>query len=358
MVKLMDNKDVDRGAVLARVGDGDLDAPTAARLLGVSERHLYRLLQTFRKGGVAALDHRQRGRRSNNRIDDALKERVLALIRGRYADLGPTRVAAALAEQDGLKISKETLRAWMIEAGLWLPRTARREARQPHVERGGSEATGTLDPAELASGIQSKVAGGKLSKRAVFLRKSLDIAEHLVTEGGFSGLNARKLADGVGCSIGTLYNVFGNLDGVIQALNARTLDRLYQTLETAASEAADAPVLRMIALANAYIDFAERQPLVWRAVFDHQPADQAAVPDWYQANVEKIADLVVDILSPLFRDAGPPAAHKAATIIWSGVHGICALALGGSLRHVTQAVPRHLAEELIQGYLAGMTARG
>jgi AcrR family transcriptional regulator len=196
--------------------------------------------------------------------------------------------------------------------------------------------------------------GRKLLNRRAFSKKALDVAESLVVKGGLNGLNMRELADGVGCSIGTLYNICGNLDGIIQALNARTLDRLYHTLEEA-SRSATGPESQMIALANAYIDFAESQPAVWRAIFDHQPVDVKAVPDWYKATINNITELGIKSLSPLFLPSEREAAHRTATIIWSGVHGICALALGGSLRHVTETDSHLLAKELIQKHLASMS---
>ena len=46
-----------------------------------------------------------------------------------------------LAEKHGLKVSRETLRGWMIEAGLWLSRQQRRRFHQPRLRR---EALGEL----------------------------------------------------------------------------------------------------------------------------------------------------------------------------------------------------------------------
>jgi len=316
-------------------------------MIGVSERHVFRLLSTFRKGGASSLEHQHRGKRSNNRISDSLRDDVLASIREDYAGFGPTHIAKELLDQKGIKLSRETLRAWMIEASLWSPKGDRKNSKQPALSLDR-----TVDPEDRD---RSNIAvGRKMLNRDTFSKKTLDVAESLVAKGGLGGLNARELADGVSCSIGTLYNVYGNLDGIIQALNARTLDRLYQALEEA-SRSASGPESQMIALANAYIDFAQSQPTVWRAVFDYQPADARAVPGWYKATVNNITELGIKSLSPLFLPSEREAAHRTATIIWSGVHGICALALGGSLRHVTDTSSHLLAEELIRRHLAGLS---
>ncbi len=345
-VKLMSKREVDRAEVLAKLDDGRLDAPSAAKMIGVSERHVFRLLRTFRKGGASSLSHQHRGRRSNNRISDSLREDVLSAIREDYVGFGPTEIAKELLDQKGIKLSRETLRSWMTEAGLWLPKGERNGSKQPCLPSEETIKTGDRSRGNIA-------VGRKLLNRHAFSKKALDVAEFLVAKGGLGRLNARDLADGVGCSIGTLYNVYGNLDGVIQALNARTLERLYRALEEASRSAAGSES-QMIALATAYIDFAESQPAVWRAVFDHQPADEQAVPDWYLATINNMTELGIKSLSPLFGPSERDAAHRAATIIWSGVHGICALALGGSLRHVAKADSHLLAKELVQRHLAGL----
>ncbi|MGI9508063.1 MAG: TetR/AcrR family transcriptional regulator [Geminicoccaceae bacterium] len=187
-------------------------------------------------------------------------------------------------------------------------------------------------------------------------RISIDVlkaAEAIIAGRGLGALNARELATGAGIAVGTLYNVYGSLDKLVQRLNARTLDRLCDRLEAEAAKASG-PEDQMAAMARAYIDFADEQPLVWRAVFDHQPAGTGERADWYSSSIERIATLAITILSPIFPPDQRRAARRVATIIWSGVHGICALAQGGNLRHVTHADPRRLAEDLVRSYLAGL----
>jgi AcrR family transcriptional regulator len=197
------------------------------------------------------------------------------------------------------------------------------------------------------------MAGRKLLDRDRISADVLKTAEEIIAARGLGALNAREVAQGAGIAVGTLYNVFGSLDMLIQRLNARTLDRLCERLEAEAAKVLGVED-RMAAMARAYIDFADEQPLMWRAVFDHQPAADSAQADWYSSSIERIAALAIAILSPVFPADQRRAARRAATIIWSGVHGICALAQGGNLRHVTHADPRRLAEDLVRGYLAGL----
>lgn len=48
----------------------------------------------------------------------------------------------------------------------------------------------------------------------------------LVTAQGAAFLTARKLAEASGCSVGTIYNQFANMDNFIMAENLQTLDEL------------------------------------------------------------------------------------------------------------------------------------
>ncbi|MEL6963803.1 MAG: WHG domain-containing protein [Pseudomonadota bacterium] len=197
------------------------------------------------------------------------------------------------------------------------------------------------------------MAGRKPLDREKISTDVLDKAEGIIAERGVSALNAREVAQGAGIAVGTLYNIYGNLDRLVLRLNARTLDRLCDCLEAEALKATT-PEDQMAAMARAYIDFANDQPLIWRSVFDHQSSGDTVRADWYSSSIERIATLAIRILSPMFPDNQRRAARRVATIIWAGVHGICALAQGGNLRHVTHADPKRLAEDLVRGYLAGI----
>src|SRR3954471_1011514 len=125
-VVLMSKAELSRVDTLARVDRGELPAAEAAPLLGLSARQVFRLLARFRAEGAAGLASRRRGRPSNRRLPASVREAALAVVRERYADFGPTLAAEKLAASHDLRLSRETLRQWMSEAGLWVPRKARR----------------------------------------------------------------------------------------------------------------------------------------------------------------------------------------------------------------------------------------
>ena len=124
----MSQKEADRLQVVQEVLDRRLSQAAAARQLRLSVRQVKRLVRRYREAGVAGLVSRRRGKRANNAIAPALREEVLALIRERYPDFAPTFAHEKLTEVHGYRFSVETLRQWLMAAGLWQakPRPAAR----------------------------------------------------------------------------------------------------------------------------------------------------------------------------------------------------------------------------------------
>src|SRR5450631_2653352 len=96
---------------------------------------LHHLLRRYRDGGASAVANQRRGRPSNNRLPDVVRDHAIALVRERYADFGPTFAAEKLAECHHLKVSRETLRSWMRQAGIWMSRAERKRIQQPRHRR-------------------------------------------------------------------------------------------------------------------------------------------------------------------------------------------------------------------------------
>ena len=96
---------MDRLQVLVRVSEQRLTQREAARVLGVTERQLRRLWKAYQQHGAAGLVSRLRGRRSNRRLTEAVREDALGLVRARYSDFGPTFAHEKLTEVHGLKVS-------------------------------------------------------------------------------------------------------------------------------------------------------------------------------------------------------------------------------------------------------------
>jgi len=127
----MNQRERDILTVMRLVLDGTRSQAEAARLLELSVRQIRRLQRRLEAQGDAAVVHRLRGRPSNRKATDALRESVLVAYKTRYADFGPTLACEKLAEHEKLQVGRETLRRWLVAAGLW----TRRRNRDPHRSR-------------------------------------------------------------------------------------------------------------------------------------------------------------------------------------------------------------------------------
>lgn len=132
----LSHKELDRLQIMTRIAEKRLTRIRAAELLGMSERQVRRLYTAYQARGAAGLASSKRGRPSHRRLPQATRDRALALIREHYTDFGPTFACEKLTEVHGLHVGVETVRLWMIEDGIWLPRSRRaRRSYQPRERR-------------------------------------------------------------------------------------------------------------------------------------------------------------------------------------------------------------------------------
>ena len=131
----MSKRELDRLELIGRIERKELSVISAAERMGLSRSQVHRLMCAYRERGSAALISARRGKPSNRTLPDHQRELAVAIITERYADFGPTLATEKLAELHELHVSKETVRKWMIEAGLWKTKAARRRIYQPRNRR-------------------------------------------------------------------------------------------------------------------------------------------------------------------------------------------------------------------------------
>src|SRR6202162_743423 len=122
----LSQRERDRLKVLYEVTQKHLWQVAAAERLKVTDRQVRRMLLRIGERGDSALVHGLRGRPSNRKLAAQLEQKILARLRQRYADFGPTLAAEHLA-QEGFSVSRETLRKWMTKADLGRQRCPRRD---------------------------------------------------------------------------------------------------------------------------------------------------------------------------------------------------------------------------------------
>lgn len=115
---IMSVKELRRVSVIRQTMEKTLTQVKAGTLLGLTTRHIRRLIERVEQEGDQGLAHRGRGMPSNRRLPAKVKAKALRLYAQRYGDFGPTLAAEKLAECHGVPISDETLRRWLRERGI------------------------------------------------------------------------------------------------------------------------------------------------------------------------------------------------------------------------------------------------
>jgi hypothetical protein len=128
---------------LKRAQDGVVTQRYASEQMGVTDRWVRRLLARMEDEGDGVVVHGLRGRASNRRIEEGVERRALEILQEpEWHDFGPTFASEQLAKQHGVEVSKETLRKWMMGAGLW--KSQPRAVRKKHCWRQRRSCCGEL----------------------------------------------------------------------------------------------------------------------------------------------------------------------------------------------------------------------
>jgi transposase len=125
---IMSGKELRRVSVIRQTMEKQLTQVKAGALLGLTPRHIRRLIARVEQAGDHGLAHQGRGKPSNRRLSEKLKTKALTLCEKRYGDFGPTWAAEQLAEHQGITLSDETLRGWLLAKGV----THFRRRKRPH----------------------------------------------------------------------------------------------------------------------------------------------------------------------------------------------------------------------------------
>lgn len=136
----LSQKELSRARVLALVAEGHVSLSEAGESMGVSERQARRLLGRFKEAGAAGLAHGNRGRAAPNRLSAKTRQRILELVKEKYAGFNDTHLCEVLAEREQIEVGRETLRSVLRSEGIGPKRKRRvrqhRRRREPRPCRG------------------------------------------------------------------------------------------------------------------------------------------------------------------------------------------------------------------------------
>ncbi|WP_214474448.1 TetR/AcrR family transcriptional regulator [Mesorhizobium sp. dw_380] len=191
----------------------------------------------------------------------------------------------------------------------------------------------------------------------------LAIAETLLNEGGMDNLKARTIAEQAGISVGSVYNLFSDLDGVHRAVNMRLLDRLGAAGAAAMADLSRRGITdvrqRLLALAGAYVRFVEAHPGSWPALLAfNRRRPTLAEPDAYEARLDQLFEIIAGVLAGGDFDLDADTRRIAARTLWSSVHGIVTSGYAGkSVHRQADEIGRQI-ELLVSVFIRGLERGG
>lgn len=190
-------------------------------------------------------------------------------------------------------------------------------------------------------------------KRSLLKQKVFEAAFERINQDGLTGLRARDIAKDAGCSLGSLYNAYQDLDDLILNVNSRVLEMLKEDISTNAVEDQNAEAA-LANLAVNYMNFAYTHYNLWTSLFGHTMQDNAPIPDWY---TEQTNATFLTLIAPLLKlrpELDEAQAFILVRTLFSAVHGIITI----NLQERFISIPKDMLEvqlvEFVQTYAKGL----
>jgi len=131
----LSQKEQKRVAILIGVDKGTMTGKQAAKIMGISWRHEKRLLAAYRKGGIGAMAHGNRGKKPHNAIGEEIKQKVFELASTKYSGFNHQHFTEKLVEDEGIPLSRSSVRNILLKAGIISPRKRRPPKHRSRRER-------------------------------------------------------------------------------------------------------------------------------------------------------------------------------------------------------------------------------
>lgn len=181
-------------------------------------------------------------------------------------------------------------------------------------------------------------------------------AAEIIEQDGFQALTARKIANAIGYTPGTLYNVFESMDALSLVLNAVTLEKLLTALsQPECNDSRKTPLQNIKRMAEIYKSFALENKQRWVMLFGYILPEGVEIPEWFREKISLLFQPLEKLLQPYFKDAHSKEHKIAARNLWAAIHGICFLQLTGKLPLLDgEDVSTSMTDSLIENFVKGL----
>jgi AcrR family transcriptional regulator len=187
----------------------------------------------------------------------------------------------------------------------------------------------------------------KLKRRALMLAT----ARVIIATKGLRSLKVRDVAEAADCAIGSVYNEFGDFDGLILTVNRETVQALTVRLKAVPDED---PIRQLHGLAALYLEFATTHANLLRSLFEHRMEEDRPFPEDILRMVMQAFELMHAPLARLLPDRDQEQVAILARLMFSAVHGIISLGLEERMIAVPPDQLSQQVAEFVDTHLAGL----
>jgi AcrR family transcriptional regulator len=181
----------------------------------------------------------------------------------------------------------------------------------------------------------------------------VDTAFEIIKDKGYNAVSARKIADKIGYTVGTLYNTFANLDEILLHVSNRILDMLMEKLAESVKSMSN-PEERLYNFAHEYIEFSQNNFNLCAMLFEYRFPESQQIPDWYSSTIDRIYNLIGDNLHEIAPNKSYEEIRMLTSGLWAAVHGMCTLSMKGKLHRTRITSINAVVDMLIDTIMRGL----
>lgn len=200
-------------------------------------------------------------------------------------------------------------------------------------------------------------------------RKLMEATIKSLEKGGLSALKARALASEAGISVGSVYNLFGSLEGLLQEASSKVLqefgsfanqrinDEFERLKAVRFASQAERLTAHFMVLAETYMLYIRDNDRKWSAMISfNRDRKEGRADDWYLSQQAQLFSLIGDLLAQLPMGTDPQSREFAARALWSAVHGIVSLNFIGWQEDEAFERTRRQIELVVSNFVRGALA--
>ena len=179
----------------------------------------------------------------------------------------------------------------------------------------------------------------------------IDTGREIVETKGLEFLTARKLSEASGCSVGTIYNQFSNMDNLVTEINIQTLSNLYGLMKKVR------PSSKAYNNLNAYIDvfvsFVLSNANLWFMLYEYHMHTKE-LPLRYKGMIVRLIQLWQPSFDSIYKHLNARKRKVAREVMWLSLFALSSFLTTNIINDFKMINKKNLCKLMLNTYLAGL----